>query len=199
MPLILLAFLVQICFAGLDALDIAPVTIDNGIGINLDLGHGKIYDSNSYKKALIFLEELKDASSCHRLAASTLIQTCQSLDQKVALDVALAEVKEEYAAKVAVCELSAVFNKSKDVVPKACKAFVPSEKACAKTGAEAKRICYAQISRSQVTVCISGLETRAQTWTSYSNALQNVHNTCQASRISMDKGKFHALFSPTSN
>ena len=189
MLLLLALGCVQICFVGAGSIhDIVPVNFDRDNGIQLDLGHGKVYDSSSYNKAIIFLEELKGASSCHRLAASTLIQTCQTLDSKTAIDIALAEVKEEYAAKVAACEFNAVYSKSKDIIPKACKAFLPTKNACSKTGFGSEKLCYAHITRAQVTACISGLEDRPQSWTSYSNALQNVHNTCQASRIAIDKG-----------
>lgn len=170
--------------------DVALLNFKHGSGIQLNLGHGKIYDSASYQKAIIFLDELKSASSCHRLAATTLVQACQSIDQKVVIDVALAEIKEEYAAKVAACELNAAYNK--DTIPKACKAFLPSAKACPNGGSGSDKVCYAHISRAQVTACISKLEDRPQSWTSYSNALQNVQNTCQASRLAMDKGEYDA-------
>lgn len=183
--------LVQICLAGGHSIqDIAAVKFRGNDGIQLDLGHGKVYDSTTYKKAIIFLEELKTTSSCHRLAASTLVQTCQTLDQKTDLDVALSDVKEEYAAKVAACELTAVLDKSRDVVPKACKAFLPSKNACAKSEASGEKLCYAHTSRPQVVACISALQDRPQSWTSYSNALQNVHHTCQAFRFAIDKGEY---------
>jgi hypothetical protein len=175
--------------------DIAPVAFNNDNGVKLDLGHGKAYDAASYTKAIVFIEELKGASSCHRLAASTLIQACQSLDHGTGLDVALAEVKEEYAAKVAACELNAVHVKSEAIIPKACKSFLPNQKACPSTRSELTKLCYAHISRAQVTACISSLESRPQSWTSYSNALQNVHYACQASRLTIDKGMQHVFCS----
>lgn len=196
---LLLVIVGQICTVEAGSFrDVVPVMLDSSDGLQLDLGHGKLYDSHSYNKAIIFLEELKGASSCHRLAASTLIQACQSADQNSAIDVALSGIKEEYAAKVAACELSAVYNRGKDVIPKACKAFLPSEKACRKTKAmssDNKEMCYAHLSKTQITACISGLEGRAQSWTSYSNALQNVHHACQASRLANDKGSSTSLSS----
>lgn len=187
--------LIQICLAransGLDIMSSNTPSLSlesDGIDINLDLGNSKVYNSKSYKDAITFIEDLKTASSCHRLAASSLINVCQSINQDSSVELALADTKEEYAAKIAACELNVVRGRGKDAIPKPCKNFLPNKDACPKTQHEPKKRCYAPLSRVQITACINALEDRPQSWTSYSNALQNVQNACQASRLAIEKG-----------
>lgn len=188
--------LVQICHAGSESgLDLMPVQPSHSfraddLEIDLNLGNGNIYSTKSYRDALAFLDELKGASSCRRLAAHTLINACQSADNTASLDLILAEVKEEYAVKLAACELDAVRGKGKNVIPKVCKIFLPTKEACPKTSSESAKSCYVSATRAQVTTCIGAFHERAQLWTSYSNCLQNVQDTCQASRLAIDRGNF---------
>jgi hypothetical protein len=153
-----------------------------------------------FSHALRIIHSVESSPSCNRLAALTLINSCQSLevstkgDAGVKTDLGLDEVKSEYAARLAVCELLG----ARANVPPACVVFVPSSKACVKfrfkdlfTRDEyhsEDTLCYPDASNSQFGQCLRSLESRPQWWTSYSNARQNAVVMCQASRDAIEKG-----------
>jgi hypothetical protein len=147
-----------------------------------------------FTQALSVLNLLESAPSCHRLAAHNLIDTCESLEKSTEIELALEEVKEKYAARLAMCELTG----AQTSLPPQCKDFVPSP--CAHEGfarlfrkrdqpkaVAADQMCYPNTSRNQVKQCLNALHSRPQWWTSYSNALQNVVVVCQATRTYKDK------------
>jgi hypothetical protein len=143
---------------------------------------------------------MEAAPSCHRMATLTLINSCQSLERSKTAEVALTEVREEYATRLAICE----FMGAKVAFPPQCNLFVPQDRGCKRRfsfslwdrprGDSASSqftgdACYRDVSSAQVKQCLSALHARPQWWTSYSNALQNVVVVCQASRSSIEKGK----------
>jgi hypothetical protein len=158
---------------------------------------GRIHQPELYSHAITIIESLISEHPCHRLASSALIGSCQSLEKATSTEVSLYETREEYATKLAMCELNAV----KAQISSHCADFIPSSQACRKgrsTGFFRRpqavdgipgKLCYPEVTRHQVTSCISALQSKPQWWTSYSNALQNVFVVCQASRSAIEKGK----------
>lgn len=146
--------------------------------------------------------------SCNRLAALTLINSCQSLEMsakgssnaKTKGELILDEVKSEYAVRLAVCEL----NGAKVNIPRECAVFIPSSYACGKfrfrslfTRQESHshdELCYPEAAGSQIIQCLRALESRPQSWTSYSNAKQNSVVMCQASRDAIERDEKLSLY-----
>ena len=155
-----------------------------------------------FSNALRIIHSMELSPSCNRLAALTLINSCQSLDMsakgssnaKTKGELILDEVKSEYAVRLAVCEL----NGAKVNIPRECAVFIPSSYACGKsrfrslfTRQESRshdELCYPEAASSQIIQCLRALESRPQSWTSYSNAKQNAVVMCQASRDAIERG-----------
>ena len=155
-----------------------------------------------FSHALRIIHSMESSPSCNRLAALTLINSCQSLEMsakgssnaKTKGELILDEVKSEYAVRLAVCEL----NGAKANIPRECAGFIPSSYACGKfrfrslfTRQESRshdELCYPEAAGSQVRQCLQALESRPQWWTSYSNAKQNAVVMCQASRDAIERG-----------
>ncbi|KAF2804570.1 uncharacterized protein BDZ99DRAFT_575222 [Mytilinidion resinicola] len=160
-------------------------------------------------QALRIIHSVESSPSCNRLAALSLINSCQSLETsskgtntaEVNTELGLDEVKSEYAARLAVCELIGAGAN----VPRECAIFVPSSKACVKFRFSSfwgrddhseteDTLCYPEATRSQFGQCLKALEARPQYWTSYSNARQNAVVMCQASRDTVEKDEKIALY-----
>jgi hypothetical protein len=177
----------------------SPSTIDSQIHNELldSFLIGQIHQPEVYSRAVTVLETLESAPSCHRVATLRLISSCQSLERTSSTEVDLYETREEYATKLAMCELSG----AKATISSHCADFVPCARACPKapfsgflrrpqhTDEVHGKACYQDVTRLQVKQCISALHSKPQWWTSYSNALQNVVVVCQASRSAIEKGK----------
>ncbi|KAF2760281.1 hypothetical protein EJ05DRAFT_508835 [Pseudovirgaria hyperparasitica] len=152
-----------------------------------------------YSHALKVMEGLKSSPSCIRLAVSTLVDTCQSLETKgddipaKSTELALDEVKSEFAARLAMCELAG----ARATLPDFCKPLTPSNTACPRSRFSgvfswspqdvSDKLCYPTVSDAQIKGCLEALESRPQWWTSYSNARQNAVVICQASRDMIEK------------
>jgi hypothetical protein len=154
-----------------------------------------------FSHAITILDSLKSAPSCHRLATVSLVDSCSSLERSPEGEISLAEEREKYAARLAMCELMG----AKIIVPPQCNFFVPSRDGCPKPvtmlvfkhlwrrdsgdSHSSRKECFHEVSSTQVRNCLAALHDRPQWWTSYSNALQNVLVVCQASRNGVEKGK----------
>jgi hypothetical protein len=177
----------------------SPSPIESQIDSELtdSLINGQIHHPEVYSRAVTLLESLESAPSCYRVATLSLINSCQSLERISLTEYALYKTREEYAAKLAVCELSG----AKAKITPHCAEFMPCASACRKakspgflrrshqTEGVPGKACYPDVTRSQVNKCISALHSKPQWWTSYSNALQNVVVICHASRSAIEKGK----------
>jgi hypothetical protein len=163
----------------------------------LRLLQSPVHDPDIYTRAVAVLDSLQSAPSCHRIATVSLIDSCQSLDSNVA-DASLSEVREKYATRLAMCELSG----AKVQLPSQCDPFVISTRHCPKkpsTGILGKlklvgndlesEPCFASTDTAQLKRCLNVIHEKPQWWTSYSNALQNVFLVCQASRGAVEQGK----------
>jgi hypothetical protein len=150
-----------------------------------------------FSHAITILDSLKSAPSCHRLATVSLVDSCSSLERSRDGETTLAEEREKYAARLAMCELMG----AKIVVPHQCNSFLPTRDGCPKQrhmlgfknmwrrdSGEPRKECFHEVSTSQMKNCLAALHERPQWWTSYSNALQNVLVVCQASRNGVEKG-----------
>ncbi|KAF2494777.1 hypothetical protein BU16DRAFT_527761 [Lophium mytilinum] len=188
------------------------LTLSTGIPSDLasKLQHPPVQRQELLSQALRIIHSVESSSSCNRLAALNLINSCQSLETSpkgsntagMNSDLGLDEVKSEYAARLAVCELIGAGAN----IPGICAIFVPSAKACVKyrfTGFWARNdhqsetqdtLCYPQATPSQFVGCLKALEARPQYWTSYSNARQNAVVMCQASRDAIEKDEKIALY-----
>ena len=163
-----------------------------------------VHQPEVFDEALRLLTSLQSSPSCTRLAASTLISSCQSFTaaskdtdrSSPASEAALDDLKSIYAVRLAVCELVGAGTG----VPSSCEPLMPSDQATSKRGfraflkqdsrqRHAKGTNYGDIKGQQLGQCLRALESRPQWWTSYSNNRQNAVVMCQAARVQMEKGK----------
>lgn len=139
------------------------------------------------------LESLKASPSCHRLAASTLIHSCQTVDgSSTTSEGSLEDLKSVYAAQLAICEVTEAGSGP----PKSCDPFLPNEQLrlgqtlnqglVQQNGLDSKL-------KGQLSICLQSLESRPQHWTSYSNNRHNAVIMCQAARFHVDKDEIIKL------
>jgi hypothetical protein len=139
-----------------------------------------IQRTEKISKGIEVLNQLESSPSCSRQALHGLISECEFLHRSSNTETALEEIKEQYAARLAICEVSAA-----GVVPPAeCQVFISfEERSCSSPP------CFERLHQSQVKSCLGALHKENQLWTSFSNSLQNVVHVCQASRAWVEKGK----------
>jgi hypothetical protein len=151
-------------------------------------------------QAVDFVVSMQTAPTCTRMAASHLMNECKLLENapefaKLRPEAYLDNVKTEYAAKLAVCELLSA-QPSNPMPPPNCEILVPSTKACAKSGTwwysrpettMNDKQCYPDFKEYQYTQCLKTLQSSPQYWTSFSNARQNAVVMCQASRDAIER------------
>ena len=127
---------------------------------------------------------MQGSPSCNRLATSTLLDSCQSIDgSNNNAGVSLEDVRSVYAAQLAMCEIVSAGS----AVPQTCKSLATS------LGTDIHQISgFKSIRRYQLGLCLQSLESKPQWWTSYSNSKQNAMVICQAARVDLEKGKHPA-------
>jgi uncharacterized protein YoxC len=151
-------------------------------------------------QAVDFVVSMQNAPTCTRMAASHLMNECKLLEH--APDFArgrpeayLDNVKTEYAAKLAVCELLSA-QPNNPTPPPHCDILVPTSRACSKGGtwwysrpetSMNEKQCYPEIKEYQYVQCLKTLQSSPQYWTSFSNARQNAVVMCQASRDAIER------------
>lgn len=152
-------------------------------GLTLYLVNKAFRHEEAFPRAIEVLEKLKSSPSCSRLSIQGLITECESLELSSMVELDLEDVKEQYAARLAICEVTAAGV----APPEECRIFVPSNgrnrQACDSPP------CFEHPPRSQMKACLSALHKENQLWTSFSNSLQNVVHVCQAARIWVERGK----------
>jgi hypothetical protein len=121
-------------------------------------------------QAVDFVVSMQTAPTCTRMAASHLMNECKLLENapefaKLRPEAYLDNVKTEYAAKLAVCELLSA-QPSNPMPPPNCEILVPSTKACAKSGTwwysrpettMNDKQCYPDFKEYQYTQCLKTL------------------------------------------
>lgn len=151
-------------------------------------------------QAVDFVVSMQNAPTCTRMAASHLMNECKLLEHapdfaKLRPEAYLDNVKTEYAAKLAVCELLSA-QPSNPMPPPNCEILVPTSKACGKGGSWwysrpdtslTDKQCYPEIKEYQYVQCLKTLQSSPQYWTSFSNARQNAVVMCQASRDAIER------------
>jgi hypothetical protein len=151
-------------------------------------------------QAVDFVVSMQTAPTCTRMAASHLMNECKLLENapdfaKLRPEAYLDNVKTEYAAKLAVCELLSA-QPNNPIPPPSCDILVPTSRACSKGGTwwysqpdtmENEKQCYPEIKEYQYIQCLKTLQSSPQYWTSFSNARQNAVVMCQASRDAIER------------
>ena len=133
-----------------------------------------------YTQALQLLSSMQASPSCNRLAASTLLDSCHSIDgSRQDAETSFEDVKSIYAAQLAMCEIVS----AKSTIPQPCGALAPALDSKRHKAASVKSVRKVQLSQ-----CLQALESRPQWWTSYSNSRQNAVVMCQAARADIEKG-----------
>ncbi|KAF3038225.1 hypothetical protein E8E11_001168 [Didymella keratinophila] len=156
-------------------------------------------------QAVDFVSSMQTAPACIRMAASHLMNECKLLDHapdfaKSRPEAYLDNVKTEYAAKLAVCELLSAQPPSNAVPPLHCDILVPSSRACNKGGwwsqasTNTDKQCYPEHKEHQYNQCLKTLQSSPQYWTSFSNARQNAVVMCQASRDAIERENHLEIF-----
>ncbi|SLM36949.1 Nuclear fusion protein, KAR5 [Lasallia pustulata] len=150
--------------------------------------------SEVYAQAVQLLTSMQSSPSCNRLAASTLLTSCQSIEgSNINTEGLLDDLKSVYAAQLAVCELTGAGSS----IPQHCGSLMWSEPSTGRQGLRGflgPRIeklhgiaGSREIDQKQLNQCLKSLESRPQWWTSYSNSRQNAVVMCQAARIEIEK------------
>lgn len=147
---------------------------------------------------------MSTAPYCSKLAVSNLLGSCRSLSADHIDEVndshtpklSLYQVKDIYAARLAVCELET----ASVAIPKSCKILQPSETKVKRTfygylAAPQEQngppsLQFPKVRHDQVTRCVHELNATPQSWTSYSNARQNAVAICEAVRADIERGEW---------
>jgi Tht1-like nuclear fusion protein len=130
---------------------------------------------NGLMEGIRLIENMKSASTCKTTATHQLLTSCSALDgpqteiTRSADD--LDKLKNQYAARLAVCELQEAENPPK--LPRC--SFLGS--------ANPPGMVY----RSQLAACLRELQDDAVFWASYVNNLQNVGYMCHVARAEIEK------------
>ena len=136
--------------------------------------------SGIYSHALQLLSAMQGSPSCNRVAASTLLDSCHSIDgSRQDAELSFEDAKSIYAAQLAMCEIVS----AESSIPHCCRALVPVLDSKVHRSAPQESIRKGHLSQ-----CLQTLESRPQWWTSYSNSRQNAVVMCQAARVDIEKG-----------
>jgi len=157
-------------------------------------------------QAVDFVVSMQTAPTCTRMAASHLMNECKLLEHapdfaKSRPEAYLDNVKTEYAAKLAVCELLSA-QPVNPTPPANCDILVPASRHCGKGGSwwharpevPSEKQCYPDFKGYQYTQCLKSLQSTPQYWTSFSNARQNAVVMCQASRDVIERENHLEIF-----
>ena len=149
-----------------------------------------IEKSAVYSEALQILTSIQASPSCHRLAASNLLNSCQSIEEAPSdTEPSLDDVKAIYAAQLAICEIISAGS----AVPQQCKPLTPRHETKGRRGFSGIASGGSQRPNDKhgsehLSQCLQALESRPQWWTSYSNSRQNAVIMCRAARVEIEKG-----------
>lgn len=136
--------------------------------------------SGTFTHALELLASIQTSPSCNRIAASTLLDSCHTIEGfEHDLESSIEDLRSIYAAQLAMCEIGS----ANSVKPQSCEALT--------TGARTNSKGAGSIRKDELSQCLQSLESRPQWWTSYSNNRQNAGVMCQAARVDIEKGKIY--------
>ena len=151
----------------------------------LSIQHSEVYDN-----ALVILNGMQSSPSCHRLAASTLLNACQTFNAPPdQAEESLEDIRSQYAAQLAICEIVSAGSD----VPIQCRSLIPSTHTSTVTApgpSGRAESTFRHTQKRHLGHCLKTLESRPQWWTSYSNNRQNAAVMCQAARVDIEKGRY---------
>lgn len=177
-----------------------PANAASTIDVGALFSHTASRNQRVITQAVDFVVSMQTAPTCTRMAASHLMNECKLLEHapdfaKSRPDAYLDNVKTEYAAKLAVCELLSA-QPINPMPPPNCDILVPTSRACSKGGSWwysrpettlNEKQCYPDFKEHQYVHCLKTLQSSPQYWTSFSNARQNAVVMCQASRDAIER------------
>jgi Tht1-like nuclear fusion protein len=144
------------------------------------------------------LKTLNDKPACHKAATHQLITSCQSIREDAMNPRPSVEnletTKSIFAARLAICELR---DASARTPPQCAPIMTVSARIDMKISQNlSKSTTYAaeQISSGDLRACLKALESKPQSWTSYSNSRQYASMICDASRVDILKDEALELF-----
>ncbi|KAJ6095904.1 hypothetical protein N7486_006650 [Penicillium sp. IBT 16267x] len=161
---------------------------------------GSLLDTNIshqdgiFTQAIQILDSMKSSPSCHRIAATKLVTSCQEMGGKDAKTreeyEALDQTRSVYAARLAICELEGAGSST----PPQCRPLtVPPVEPKLRFNFMAKTTQpdsgATEYPKEVLEVCLRTLESRPQWWISYSNNRQNAMVICQAARMETEKDR----------
>ncbi|KAL6159013.1 hypothetical protein ACJQWK_03742 [Exserohilum turcicum] len=157
-------------------------------------------------QAVDIVISMQTAPTCTQMAASHLMNECRLLEHapdfaRVRPEAYLDNVKTEYAAKLAVCELLSA-QPVNSAAPPHCDVLIPAARHCGKSGSwwhaqavvSSDKQCYPTFKERQYIQCLKSLQSTPQYWTSFSNARQNAVVMCQASRDAIERENHLEVF-----
>lgn len=148
--------------------------------------------SGVYSRALQLLGSMQSSPSCNRVAAATLLNSCQSIEESTHdVEASLEDIRSIYAAQLAMCEISGAGL----TIPHECRLLKTVNEPLGLRGSKGapsegnvKFGIYGSIGKRELSQCLQSLESRPQWWTSYSNSRQNAVVMCQAARVDIERG-----------
>ncbi|KAL5395078.1 hypothetical protein PMIN06_012513 [Paraphaeosphaeria minitans] len=154
--------------------------------------NAQISQDTELKETWAWLEHLSSKPACTQLATSKLTVECQLLDKPSEFaqsypDQVLEDVHNEFALKLAICELVGAQSQYTKAPPK-CQAFLPSQEACVKRSWWGKaevvtgELCYPKATKTDLQQCLTTMQALPQSWTSYSNARSRAMHICHLTR-----------------
>ncbi|KAJ5256491.1 hypothetical protein N7505_011642 [Penicillium chrysogenum] len=146
-----------------------------------------------FNEAVRILDSMRSSPSCNRLAATKLVNSCQTFsdgkdgaqtDSPETLDI----LRSVYAARLALCEIDGTGTP----MPPPCLPVTVSPPPQKKRFGFVSRHRGSdpvsdEVPKELLEQCLRTLESRPQWWTSYSNSRQNALVICHASRIETEK------------
>ncbi|KAJ5525372.1 hypothetical protein N7494_012022 [Penicillium frequentans] len=175
-----------------DAGSAAFASIQNRNHADTHLETNTSQEDGIFAQAVQILELMKSSPSCHRIAATKLVTSCQEMGGQEAKTREQYEVLDQtrslYAARLAICEIEGAGSS----IPTQC---LPLTVAPVEAKLRFNFLVKAKQTGSGATeypkevleLCLRTLESRPQWWISYSNNRQNAMVICQAARTETER------------
>ncbi|CAI7645181.1 unnamed protein product [Penicillium glandicola] len=158
-----------------------------------------------FNEAVKILDSMKSSPSCNRLAATRLVNSCQTfsdgkdggqMDSPETLDL----LQSVYAARLALCEIDGTGTP----MPPSCLPITVSPPPQKNRFGFVSRHrgsdpASDEVPKELLEQCLRTLESRPQWWTSYSNSRQNSLVICHASRMETEKDELIDLHRSIAN
>jgi len=150
-------------------------------------------EDSIFNEAVKIIDSMKSSPSCNRLAATKLVDSCQTFsdgkdDAQTDTSDTLDLLRSVYAARLALCEIDGAGTQ----MPPSCLPITvsppPQKNRFGFLSRHGKSDPVTDEPRKELLEqCLRTLESRPQWWTSYSNSRQNALVICHASRMETEK------------